>query len=400
MRIYALNKSFSKGDLVNLSLTHRPFYLPVLFLIVGLLLAVCASCPVQAASTNADTLIFTNGDHLSGTFENVAGGKVSFKSANAGTVQVAWKDIKELHTAGSFAVIETGVTVRRKQANSNVPVGTISVNGDTLTVETSSGAQEIPVSKIAYIVDEATYRKNVEHGQKLLQGITGSISAGASTVNSTQNSVAINTAVVLSRAVPPVAWMPPRYRTLLNFTSSYGKVTQPATPTVKTSILHGGIEEDKFFNPRFYLLGQAMWDHNFSQGLDLQQLYGGGAGYTAIKNDKQELDLTGVISYTKQQFAASSTSPATSVNLIGSSFGDNYVRKLPKKIVFTEIAVFNPAWNHPSDYSANVSAGATFPLFKNFGLSAGIVDSYLNDPPTGFKGNSFQFTAGLSYSIQ
>src|SRR6185437_3471139 len=127
---------------------------------------------------------------------------------------------------------------------------------------------------------------------------------GVSTVTSTQNSTSINTGVVLSRAVPPVAWMPPRQRTLLNFSNSYGKVSQPNTPTVKTSILHAGIEEDQYLSPRFYLLGQGTWDHNYSQGLDLQQLYGGGAGYTVIKNTVQELDVTGIIDYTKQSFSA------------------------------------------------------------------------------------------------
>ena len=148
------------------------------------------------------------------------------------------------------------------------------------------------------------------------------------------------------------------------------------------------------------MLEQATYDHNFSQGLDLQQLYGIGAGYTAIKDARQELDFSAIMDYTKQQFSASGVAPATSNNLVGSSFGDNYMRKLPKKIVLTEIAMFNPAWNTPADYSANVSVGATFPVFKNFGFSVGVIDSYLNDPPAGFLGNSVQFNTGLTYSIQ
>lgn len=392
-------------------LSAKSFILFYFVLAVGLL-PVCVTIPARAADKPAkpspDLLVFSNGDQLAGTLDHVAGGNVFFKSDNAGTVQVPWSKIKALHTVGSFAVIENGVEVRRKRRNRAVPVGPISLNGDTLTVNASGGAQEIPVAKIAYIVDQPTFDKNIRNGQGLLQGITGSISAGASTVNSTQNSVSINTAIALTRSVPPVAWMPPRQRTLMGFTSNYGKVTQADTPTVKTNILHGAIEEDEYFNPRFYLLQQAIFDHNFSQGLDLQQLYGFGVGYTAIKNAKQELDLTAVIDYTKQSFAASGSPfdvppdyvAAYSNNIIGSSFGDNYTRNLPKKIVFTEVAVFNPAWNILADYSANVAVGATFPVFKNFGLSVGVIDSYLNDPPAGFNGNSVQFNTGLTYSIQ
>jgi hypothetical protein len=369
-----------------------------------LLLAGCLlpALPTHAAAAAAkpDVLVFSNGDTLTGKLDHEAGGTVFFASDNAGTVQVPWAKLKELHTEGPYAVIETGSPVGRKKANLDIPIGTISIEGDTLTVTTSSGTRQIPVKSIAYIVDQPTFDKNVNKKQGLTQGITGAVTAGVSTVSSTQNSVSINSGIALSRAVPPVAWMPARQRTLLNFNSNYGKVTQPNTPTVKTNILHAGIEEDEYLSARFYLLEQGTWDHNYSQGLDLQQLYGAGAGYTAIKDAKQELDFTGIIDYTKQSFSAIPPAVAYTNNLIGSSFGDNYIRKFPKKIVFTEIALFNPAWNSPSDYSANVSVGATFPVYKNFAFSLGAIDSYLNDPPPGFKGNSVQFNTGLTYSIQ
>ena len=379
----------------------RSTILPGLFLAASLLPAV-TQARAAAAKPKPDVLVFSNGDILTGKLDHEAAGTVFFKSDNAGTVQVPWAKLKSLHTEEPFAVIENGVPVHRKKANRDVPVGIVDINGDTLTVTTAKGTQQIPVKNIAYLVDQPTYQKNVRSRQGLLQGITGSVSAGASTVNSTQNSVSVNSAVVLTRAVPPVPWMPARYRTLLNFTSSYGSVSEPNTPTVKTNILHAGLEEDEYFTPRFYFLQQVTFDHNFSQGLDLQQLYGVGAGYTAVKNAKQELDLTAVVDYTKQQFAAAPLAvpptPATSINLIGSSFGDNY-KYTYKKIVFTELATVNPAWNTTSAFSGNGAIGATFPVFKNFGFSVGVVDSFLNDPPSGFQKNSVQFNTGLTYTI-
>ena len=44
-----------------------------------------------------------------------------------------------------------------------------------------------------------------------------------------------------------------------------------------------------------------------------------------------------------------------------------------------------------------------FPAYKNFGLSLGTMDSYLNDPPSTeppTKRNSFQFTMGLTYAFK
>lgn len=372
---------------------------------LGNLAAVAA--PAAAAKPpkqGPDLLVFTNGDKLTGKLDHEAGGKIFFTSDNAGSIQVPWASIKELHTAEPFAVLQTGFTVKRKDANSSIPVGTLSITDDTVSVATASGSQQIPVKTVEYLVDKATFDKNVLHTQHWDEGIAGSVSAGASTVSSTQNSESYNTGIALTRGVPPVAWMPARQRTVLAFTSTYGKISQPNTPTLVTNILHADLEEDEYFNPRFYVLEQAIYDHNSTQGLDLQQLYGGGVGFTVIKNANQELDVTATVNYTMQQFAApipavtGQAAPATQ-NLIGSNFGNNYTRKLPKNIVLTEAASITPEWNVPADYSANAMVGATLPIFKNFGLSVAVIDSYLNDPTPGFQGNSLQFNTGLTYSI-
>ena len=60
-------------------------------------------------------------------------------------------------------------------------------------------------------------------------------------------------------------------------------LSQPNTPTVKTSIYHAGGERDEYFGARVYGFGSVSFDHNFSQDLELQQTYGGGVGWTVIK---------------------------------------------------------------------------------------------------------------------
>ena len=76
-----------------------------------------------------------------------------------------------------------------------------------------------------------------------------------------------------------------------DFAGSYGKITEPGTPTEKTAIYHADSERDESFSARFFALGQVAFDHNFSQSLDLQQIYGGGLGWTIVKQAKQTLDL-------------------------------------------------------------------------------------------------------------
>lgn len=384
-------------------LISKHFMGSALFLLVAGLLPVGIATPVRAADTakpQPDVLLFLNGDRLAGKLDYVADGKVSFKSENVGTVKVPWSKLKSLHTGTPFAVIKNGAHVGHKKANRDIPIGTLDLDDGVLTVTAGQLSQKIPIKNIAYLVSQPSFDKSVLKPQRPLQGITGTITAGASTVSSTQNSVSINTGINLARAVPSIAWMPPRQRTLLSFDSTYGRITEPDTPVVKTSVLHGAFEQDEYFNPRFYMLQKATFDHNFSQGLDLQQLYGIGVGYTVVKNSRHEMDITGIVDYVQQQLAASGTTPAVSKNLFGSSFGNHYMRKLPRKILLTEAASYAPAWNSLSDYTADVTVGVTIPVLKNFGFSAQMIENYLNDPVQGFKGNSLQFNTGLTYTIQ
>lgn len=353
-----------------------------------------------AAKPHPDVLVLLDGERLIGELDHVADGKVYFKSKDLGKVEVKWDKLQELHTETSFAVIEKGVPVGRKKANLQIPVGKLELDDGKVTVETARGPQKIPVSNIADAVTQLEFERNVNRPQGVLRGVTGTISAGLSEVSATQNSVSINTGVDLVRVAPVVAWMPPSRRTLLSFASTYGRITQPNTPAVTTNILRGKVEEDQYFTRRLYALEQAKFDHNVSQGLDLQQLYGLGVGVTPFKDSVQQLDLMWVMNYTRQELTASGTTPAMTRDLIGSSFGDNYIRKLPRKIVLTQTASYIPAWNSPEDYSAHVMVNATFPITKNFGLSTQVVDDYLNNPVVGFQGNSFQFSTALTYTIQ
>jgi hypothetical protein len=40
------------------------------------------------------------------------------------------------------------------------------------------------------------------------------------------------------------------------------------------------------------------------------------------------------------------------------------------------------------------------PVYKRLSLAITALDTFLNDPPPGFKKNSFQFTTGLTYTLR
>jgi hypothetical protein len=373
------------------------------------------------AQAAQDTLVLSNGDTLHGKLVTEIGGTVTFHTDDLGDVKVPWAKIKELHSNQKFAIIPKGVELQGKKRVRQVPVGTVDVKDNALTVTgTNTPAEPVPLANAAYIVDEATVNKLLNSEPGFFQAWNGSATAGATIVAASTNQYTVSGAVGLIRVVPSVPWLNPRNRTAVDFSGSYGKITQPAyvipatpgppptpaTPvaasTLKTAILHADGERDEYFSPRVYALVNVAFDHNYSQSLDLQQIYGGGIGVTAIKDPKQELDLKATIQYERQSFMASAAGPATQDNLIGTTFGASYVAKL-KLVTYTQGLAYLPAWNDMHAYSANETNTLTFPAWKNFGFTVGTLDSYINNPPVSApptKANSFQFTMGLTYAIK
>jgi hypothetical protein len=87
-------------------------------------------------------------------------------------------------------------------------------------------------------------------------------------------------------------------------------------------------------------------------------------------------------------------------NLIGANIGDTYIATLAHGIVFNQGLVVTPSFNTPSAYSALATAGLTFPVYKRLGFNLSALDDFLNDPAFGSKKNSFQFSAGITYTLK
>ncbi len=352
-------------------------------------------CPAFAADP-PDTLTLSDGEKLTGKLVRATGGSLTFHSDTVGDVTVEWAKVKELTSSRKFAVIPKGFQFKRNEKDGQIPVGTLNVEGDKIQVTTAAGqpVQSFATKDTGYVVEAGEYDK-ARHNPNFFEDWKGSITGGVSLVEATQTSETFTGAVHLIRAIPTEDWLSARNRTLINFTSSYGKVDQPKTPEIKTNLINFDAERDQFCSGRGYFLGQAEFDHNFSQGLSLQQTYSGGAGWTVKKSAVQTLDLKMTASYISQRFEGASKDK----NLIGSIFNETYHRKLPAGIVFDEQITLVPTWNNTNAYSGNAGAGVTMSLYKRLNLNISTLDTFLNDPPPGFRKNSFQFTTGVTYAL-
>lgn len=348
-----------------------------------------------------DVLVLSNGDTLHGKLVNAVSDKVTFHTDPLGDVTVDWSKVRELHSSQNFAVLAKNAKLRHK---ASVTSGPIDVANDSITVhpQAAGSPQTLPVKQAEYVMDYPTLDKQMNHEPGFFTGWNGAVTAGGTLVQATQDQYTFAAGLALVRVVPSVTWLNPRNRTAATFSGSYGKITAHGTPPNKSSIFHFDAERDEYFTQRLFVLAQTAFDHNFAQDLDLQQIYGGGIGWTVISTPVQEADLKATLQYERQQFI--SGGPGSHNNLIGSTLSADYMRHL-KLFTYAQSLAYIPSFNNSHAYSAIEINSFTFPAYKSFSFTMGTTDSYLNNPPATLvpprtKRNSFQFTMGLSYAIK
>jgi hypothetical protein len=393
------------------SRTTRLLLFTITFVLFSASIAPVARAETKPAASALDTVTFINGDQLTGKLIKVLSGTVTFHSDIVGDISVPWAKIKTLHTAQPFAVVEKNEKVTRKTAPEKVAVGPISVEDNTLRVS-SSTTRTIPVNQAADLIDAPSFHKEISGESSSLYGWNGSLTLGASLVEGTNNSQTFTGAIAFVRNIPTTAWLPPASKTSLNLSGTYGLATDPTiisgttviqtASTSKTDILHGDTEYDKYLSPQFFALVNASADHNFGSGLELQQAYGGGFGWALFKSPKNELDLKTDLHYEEQQFydGVISGLGTPDENLIVADLTESWAHTFNKNIKFNEYVTLTPAFNVVQAFSGAANANLVLPLYKKFNFTLTSTDNYLGDPPQGYLRNSFQFNAGITYTLK
>jgi len=355
--------------------------------------ATLATCFASQGTPKPDVLVLVDGEKLIGHLESASSTTVTFKSDLAGEVKVDWAKVQDLQSSAKFAIAKKGQTFDRHLDTSTVPQGTVAVADQKVTVTPAAGEPlTVPVANTENVIPQESFLRAFSH-PRFGDYWEGAAGLGFALVDATQSSKTLTTTLSLIRTVPSETWVSPRYRTTLTFNSAYG-TTDSGPETIKTNIIHGGVEQDEYLRPRLFAFGDATFDHNYSQGLNVQYTLGGGLGYVAYKDADQELDFKGQIAYTNQIFT---TGPAT--HLIGAVVGESYTRTLMHGMSLNEQLSVTPAFNDVSDYSANGTINLGLPISKKFNITVGLLDSYLNNPPPDFRKNSFQFVTNLTYKI-
>lgn len=383
-----------------------------------------------------DVITFINGEKMTGQLRGATNSGVTFRGEMVGDVVVDWGKIQDLHSARGFAALMRGQEPRSTAEAAPVPnnaptppappsppppsaprvvaVAPPPAPERTSPPVTTARAEPAPVvPEVAQPVPAANQQTPAPtwFGHRLFTGWKGDASFGLAITQATQNDTSISASVDLLRTSPGGDAWPLRTRTFFNFYVVYNKITQegdfayfdPGTRMLflpgsfsKNYAIHADLVRDYFLFPRVFVFGGTTFDHNYAQGLELLQSYGGGVGVVAYHTAHSELDLRGGVGYTGQRYLGY---PALDKKLVGSRFEESYEHEFANGMSFSERAGFRPAWNDSRAIFAGGTASFNIPVYHRLGLNISSFDFWNNDPPPQFLRNIFQVTAGVNYSF-
>lgn len=340
----------------------------------------------------ADQITLNNGDRLTGTIVKSDGKTVVLHTTAAGDVSIKLSEIQDIKSDA-----ELHVTLK----NGETAVGPVSTTDDKIEVATKSGktveAAKDDIKLVRNDEEQQKYDKSLHPG--LLHGWDGGANVGFSVARG--NSETENLALAFNAAHPTLNDKIVLYASSINTTNNL------ATPSTVANLTTGGIRYERNISTKVFAFVAADFMANALQFLDLRQIYTGGFGYHAIKNDRTQFDVLGGVNYTHETYSNGPLIPGTAAfasygktnRFVALTLGEELTQKLAKSTDLMESSYFYPNLQNTGEYRWTLSVGTVTKIAKWFGWQNQFGDIYVSNPPLNTKKNDVIFTTGLNISF-
>jgi len=341
----------------------------------------------------ADQVTLKNGDRLTGTVVKSDGKTLLLHTDAADDVTLKMDAIQDIKT-------DAQLHVTLKDGKS--AVGPVTITDGKIEIATkSSGTVEAAKDDVTLIrndAEQASYDKSLHPG--LLHGWTGGTTVGFSVARG--NSQTENLALAINAVHPTI-----NSKITLYESSIYTR-NDLASPSIVANLTTAGLRYDHDLTPKMFAFGAADFMSNALQYLDLRQVYTGGLGYHAIKNDNTILDFLGGVNYTHETYSNGARIPGTGAfvsygvtnRLVALTLGEELNKKLGKSTVLTQNVYFYPdLQKYRGEYRFTFSFGTVTKINKWFGWQNQFGDIYVSNPPVGAKKNDVLLTTGLNIAF-
>jgi putative salt-induced outer membrane protein YdiY len=349
-----------------------------------------------SAASFADQITLKNGDRLTGTVVKSDGKTIVLHTDSAGDVTIQFADVQEIKTDQQLHVsLKDGKTA----------VGPVTTTDGKIAIATKTGGTvEVAKDDVTLIRNDAeqtAYDKSLHPG--LMHGWNGGANVGFSLARG--NSQTENLALAFNAVHPTL-----NDKITVYASSIYTKNDVPPPGSVGANLVQGGFRYDRDVTSRVFVFGAADFMSNALQFLDLRQVYSGGFGFHAIKNDATTLDFLGGLNYTHETYSNGTenlpvTIPPTFVSygktnrFVAITLGEELTHKLGKSTLITQNLGFFPNLQDTGQYRGIFNFGTVTKISKWLGWQNQFGDIYVSNPPIGSKKNDVVFTTGLNISF-
>lgn len=344
----------------------------------------CAMLAMLTAPTlYADTVVLSNGDKLTGTVVKLEGGKLTFKTAYADAIAIAWDQVTSLATSQPF-ILPT--------PKGNLSITSVERTTAGLVVVTASGPSTMDPAAVTVLrtpADQTAYEASLHPGWGHAWAGAANVSLALTKGNSDTTTFGAGFTAARTTSTD---------KTALYATTIYGKNAH-AIPTTSANATGGGVRYDHNMNPKLFVFGTGDFSSNALQNLDLRSIAGGGFGWHVAKSPKQFFDLLGGIVWTHESYSATATTLKVTNSFAALDLGQQYMRKIGASSLFTEQAYVYPDLNDMSRYQFNMSSSFSTKIGKIFNWVTSFNDSYTSFPPPGTVKNDVILTTGLGVTL-
>lgn len=226
---------------------------------------------------SGDEILFKSGDRLTGTVKSVAGGKMVFDSAVAGTVTLKMDSIKTFSTEKAIEIVQTNGTVVVQKVG-------MGAEGQVTVLADAAQPQTMPFTEIATINPEKPKW-------------TGAIVAGAAlTRGNTKSSTANIGAEATRRGERDRIYLAAGYL----FANQRDNDTRKNSTSADNWFFKG--KYDYFFTQKFFGYANLKYEKDRIAELDMRLAPGAGAGYQWIENSKLNFFTEAGLSYVQEKY--------------------------------------------------------------------------------------------------
>ncbi len=323
-----------------------------------------AGKPAEAPKPPPDEVKLKNGDRLTGTVKEMAGGKLTIETPHSGSVTVKWEEIVSVKTSAKVKVrLKTKEVVEGKLVEA--PEGRLKV-----ATEGAAAPVEVEMAKVTHLNETPTqWHGNLSLAIRATDGNTHtkSMLASVEAIRATEQDLLL-------------------IKAIFRYGQKSGELTERNG--------YGIAKYNYIFYEGLYGYASVELLSDYFKDLRLNTVVSVGLGYVILKEDWIDLLAEAGIAHIDNNFRV-----AKDESHLGARASSRLRVALPLGFEFKDAFTIYPNFEDSQDYQYRNEATLGTSLGQGWSLLGGMITEFDNEPSAGKEKYDNIYFAGLGYSF-